>query len=87
MIFSAGHSATRAKKSAMHNVIVDWSKVQEDVQRSDLDRMVEEETLKFILGTRALSEYDQFLRDLDRIGLQRLNELLTEAYVAAGALN
>ena len=77
----------RAKKSAMHNVIVDWSKVQEDVQRSDLDRMVEEETLKFILGTRALSEYDQFLRDLDRIGLQRLNELLTEAYVASGALN
>ena len=77
----------RAKKSAMHNVIVDWSKVQEDVQRSDLDRMVEEETLKFILGTRALSEYDQFLRDLDRIGLQRLNKLLTEAYVAAGALN
>ena len=49
--------------------------------------LVEEETLKFILGTRPLSEYDQFLEDLDRIGLQRLNELLTEAYVAAGALN
>ena len=57
------------------------------MQRSDLDRMVEEETLKFILGTRPLSEYDQFLEDLDRIGLQRLNKLLTEAYVASGALN
>jgi ABC-type glycerol-3-phosphate transport system substrate-binding protein len=77
----------RAKESALHNVIVDWAKVQEEVQRSDLDRMVEEETLKFVLGTRPLSEYDQFLADLDRIGLQRLNELLTEAYVASGALN
>ena len=77
----------RAKESALHNVIVDWATVQEEVQRSDLDRMVEEETLKFILGTRPLSEYDQFLEDLDRIGLQRLNELLTEAYVASGALN
>ena len=78
---------SRAKESALHNVIVDWAKVQEEVQRSDLDRMVEEETLKFVLGTRPLSEYDQFLEDLDRIGLQRLNKLLTEAYVASGALN
>ena len=51
--------------------------------RGDVDRLVNEETVKFVTGLRPLSEWDDFLGQLDDAGLQDLIDAYTEQYDAA----
>lgn len=48
--------------------------------KSDVDRMVEEEVTKFITGIRPLSEYDQFIEELNKAGMQQMIEVYTAEY-------
>lgn len=57
------------------------SLVQERVPNlGDILRMMEEETTKFIMGARPLSEYDQYIEQLYSIGMDQLIEAYTEQY-------
>jgi len=38
--------------------------------RSDLDRMIQEEGIKFITGQRSFDTFDKFLEELDAAGMQ-----------------
>lgn len=46
----------------------------------DFDRFVEEESIKFITGVRPLSEWGDFVDQLNGAGLQQWSELYTEQY-------
>lgn len=48
----------------------------------DIQRMLAEETVKFIMGTRSLSEFDQFIEELYDAGMQSYIDSLTEQYHA-----
>ena len=47
---------------------------------ADMDRLVNEETIKFITGIRPLSEWSAFLGQLEDAGLQTWVDLYTEQY-------
>lgn len=44
---------------------------------SDLNRMMEEEVTKFIMGARPMSEYDKFLEELNKAGMDQWIEAYT----------
>jgi ABC-type glycerol-3-phosphate transport system substrate-binding protein len=46
----------------------------------DLERFLDEESIKFISGARPLSEWSSFVDDLNGAGLDRWSELYTEQY-------
>lgn len=46
----------------------------------DVTRMITEELIKFIMNSRSLSEYDQFLKELDAAGVQQVIDELTSRY-------
>lgn len=46
----------------------------------DIQRMIDEETAKFITGTRPLSEWDDFVASLKKIGIDRLYAEYTDQY-------
>lgn len=48
---------------------------------ADLDRLIEEETIKFITGTRSLDEWDSFLDQLNSAGMQDWIAAYTEQYL------
>lgn len=48
---------------------------------ADLDRLIEEETTKFITGTRPLEEWDAFLEQLESAGLQDWIDAYTEQFL------
>lgn len=48
----------------------------------DIQRMLQEETVKFIMGTRDLGEFDQFVSELYDAGMQSYIDTLTEQYNA-----
>ena len=46
----------------------------------DIERMIDEETAKFIAGTRPLNEWDDFIASLKKIGVDRLYAEYTDQY-------
>ena len=46
----------------------------------DIERMIDEETAKFIAGTRSLNEWDDFIASLKKIGGDRLYAEYTSQY-------
>lgn len=48
----------------------------------DIQRLLDEETVKFISGIRPLSEWDSFLADLNTAGLEAWSDAHTEQYLA-----
>ena len=68
---------------------VDWNTVYDNTEildtvdgYNDLTRMIDEETVKFISGVRPLSEYDDFVPDLYKLGMNDLISELTRQYKA-----
>jgi hypothetical protein len=53
---------------------------------ADIDRLIDEETAKFIMGVRPLTEYDQWLDELYTAGMQDYIDAFTEQYVARRAM-
>jgi ABC-type glycerol-3-phosphate transport system substrate-binding protein len=49
---------------------------------SDILRTVEEESIKFVTGGRPLGEYNAFINDLRRLGIDKVSEELTKQYRA-----
>jgi putative aldouronate transport system substrate-binding protein len=47
---------------------------------ADMGRFVEEESIKFITGARPFGEYDRFLTDLNRLGIEKLSDEITRQY-------
>ncbi len=46
----------------------------------DINRMIEEEVVKFIMGARPMSDYDKFVQELYSAGLDKWIEVMTEQY-------
>ena len=44
------------------------------------DTLVSTESLKFIMGTRPLSEYSDFVEELKALGAESVEEIYNEAY-------
>ncbi|MDF2647315.1 MAG: extracellular solute-binding protein [Paenibacillus sp.] len=53
---------------------------------SDLNRMMEEEVTKFIMGARPISEYDKFLQELNKAGMDKWIEAYTAQYMKVKAV-
>lgn len=45
-----------------------------------LKKHIESETAKFVVGTRPLAEYDQFVKELEGMGVQEYLDIYTKAY-------
>ncbi|MBP1990104.1 extracellular solute-binding protein [Paenibacillus eucommiae] len=53
--------------------------------QEDINRMISEEITKFIMGARAMSEYDKFIQELYAAGLDKWIEVYTDQYNKAMA--
>ncbi len=63
---------------------IDLTKIDEaGVSRTDMTTYIEGETVKFIMGSRPMSEWETFLGELDKVGLQKWTEAFTAEYNAA----
>jgi hypothetical protein len=51
--------------------------------QADMARVVTEESVKFVTGARPLSDYNNFLNDINRIGMDVLSAELTRQFNAA----
>jgi len=61
--------------------LIDTAKIAEEVPTSgDIDRMIEQEITKFIMGARPLAEYQQFLKELENAGINKWIEAYTKEY-------
>lgn len=49
-------------------------------ERADIDRMIQEEIVKFLTCVRPMEEWDNFINDLYKIGLEKLNDAYTQIY-------
>jgi len=47
---------------------------------ADIDRTIDQEIVKFVMGARPLAEYDKFLAELGKAGHDTLSAVLTEEY-------
>ena len=75
---------SRVKRPFDWDVNYDPGQLLENVSSyNDIDRMIEEETVKFIMGARSLDTYDDFVADLCRLGVNSLVDELTRQYRAA----
>lgn len=73
----------RVKKAFDHGVRYDNAVLDEKVpNRGDIERMRTEEIIKFITGARPISEYDNFIEELYKAGLDKWIETYTELYKA-----
>ena len=52
----------------------------------DIERMIDEETAKFITGTRPLGEWDDFVASLKKIGIEKLYAEYTTQFQAIKGL-
>lgn len=50
------------------------------LKRADIHKSMEENISKFILGTRSLDEWDQYVAELQRLGVTEVVEMLSTAY-------
>lgn len=70
-----------AKLKFDHDVVYDQNILKEKVPNiADLDRLREEEAIKFIMGARSLGEFGQFIEEMKKAGLDEYQEFLTEQY-------
>lgn len=49
-------------------------------QMSDIDRAIEEELIKFVIGTRSLDEWDDFINTLYSMGMDKVEDAYTAQY-------
>ncbi len=69
------------------DVTYDMSRIRNAVESfDDIQRMIDEETVKFITGARPMAQWSQFLDELRRIGIDQLYEEYTSDYRAAKGL-
>lgn len=74
---------TRSKKTALTDVSYkfDQEMISDKLpNRIDLERMMDEEIVKFMMGARSMSEYDTFLNELNAAGLENWIAVYTEQY-------
>lgn len=72
---------SRVKRPFDWDVVYDPGQLLENVSAyNDIDRMIQEETVKFITGARSLDTYDGFVADLRRLGVDTLVAELTRQY-------
>jgi hypothetical protein len=65
------------------DVAYDMAVIKNNVPEfDDISRMIEEETTKFITGNRPMSQWDQFLNDLKKVGIDKLYDEYTKQYNA-----
>ncbi|MBP1996289.1 extracellular solute-binding protein [Paenibacillus eucommiae] len=79
-------NTTNTKKPALYNVDYkfDAKVIAGKVPTlNDITRMIEQETIKFIMGARPIAEYDNFLQELNKAGLDKWIEAYTAEYQAA----
>lgn len=70
-----------AKKTIDYNIIYDQAKLLEKVpNKGDLQRLLDEESIKFIMGARPISEYDKFVSELQKAGIGQWIEEMTRQY-------
>lgn len=63
------------------NTVYNQNILQEKVPNiGDIDRLIEEETIKFVMGARDLDEYDDFIDELYKAGLDKWIDAYTEIY-------
>ncbi|MBP1994063.1 extracellular solute-binding protein [Paenibacillus eucommiae] len=61
--------------------LFETARIAEEVPSlSDVDRMIEQEITKFIMGARPLSEYAQFLKELEDAGINKWIDAYTKEY-------
>lgn len=66
-----------------YDIVYDREELLERVPNSgDIERLREEEIIKFITGTRSIDEYDDFIDEMNRAGLESWIEFVTEQYNA-----
>jgi hypothetical protein len=71
----------RVKKAFDHGVRYDTKVMDTDVpNRADIERMRNEEVIKFITGVRPISEYDKFIDEMKKAGLDKLIDTYTKLY-------
>lgn len=74
----------RAMKPSTFDVVFDKAELSKAVVNlEDINRMEEEEVLKFIIGVRPMAEYDSFIEQLYQIGIDKQITELTRQYNAA----
>ncbi|RAV18746.1 extracellular solute-binding protein [Paenibacillus contaminans] len=79
---------SRVKKSGISDVSFkfDQAEIASSLpNRADLQRMMDEEVVKFIIGARPMSEYDKFLQGLNDAGLSKWIDVYTDQYNKAKA--
>lgn len=73
----------KAKKVALFDVEYkfDSNALAEKIPTlNDLNRMIEQETIKFIRGARPIGEWDSFLQELNKAGMEKWIAAYTAAY-------
>lgn len=74
---------SRVKTHFDDGVVYDEATIRSDCPTyDDIKRMLEEETVKFIMGTRDISEFDAFISELYDAGMQSYVDSLTAQYNA-----
>ncbi|MDF2725953.1 MAG: transporter substrate-binding protein, partial [Paenibacillus sp.] len=74
---------TRAKKPSLLSVEYkfDQKAISQKVPTlADITRMIDQEVVKFIMGARPISEFDKFLQELNKAGLDKWIDAYTSEY-------
>ncbi|RAV21541.1 extracellular solute-binding protein [Paenibacillus contaminans] len=70
-----------AKRPLDYNIIYDTNSLKENVPNlGDIDRLIKEETVKFIMGARPMSDYEKFIEQLYKVGMDKLIDEKTAQY-------
>lgn len=70
-----------AKSTIDYNIIYDQAQLLNKVpNKADLQRLLDEESIKFIMGARPLSDYDAFIDELMKAGMDAWIEEMTGQY-------
>lgn len=49
-------------------------------EKGDIQRMIDEEVVKFMTNVRSMDEWDSFIEDLHKLGIDKLSDVMTEQY-------
>lgn len=78
---------TNGKMPVDFDVTYDITRIRNNVESfDDIQRMIDEETVKFITGARPMAQWNQFIDELRRIGIEQLYQEYTLDYRAARGL-
>lgn len=71
----------RGVKGLDYAIYYDMELMKKDIPTlSDINRMMEEEIVKFVTGNRPLTEWDSFIADLYKIGMDNYIDVYTREY-------